>query len=290
MTMTIGSLFSGIGGLELGLEWAGLGPTLWQVEREPYAQTILARHWPDATRYDDVCTVGGKDLAHVDIMCGGFPCQDLSFAGKGAGLAGARSGLWSEYVRIVREVRPRFVIVENVAALLGRGLGRVLGDLAESGYDAWWDCVPASACGAPHRRDRLFIVAYTMRGRTGYQSGRLATSAIDQESREPAPWRSASSLGHGSKDVGCTWTGIGRRSARDPVPIMGRTVNGISQGLDGRWPAGPGQEQYPWEFPRTCEKVPNRQSRLKCLGNAVVPQVGYVIGQVVNEIVKWQER
>ena len=269
MTMTIGSLFSGIGGLELGLEWAGLGPTLWQVEREPYAQTILARHWPDATRYDDVCTVGGKDLAHVDIMCGGFPCQDLSFAGKGAGLAGARSGLWSEYVRIVREVRPRFVIVENVAALLGRGLGRVLGDLAESGYDAWWDCVPASACGAPHRRDRLFIVGYAQSkwgGRT------------DREQERSRYVRGTGGCIDGTKVVSA------------PVSIMGRTVNGISQGLDGRWPAGPGQEQYPWEFPRTCEKVPNRQSRLKCLGNAVVPQVGYVIGQVVNEIVKWQER
>ena len=278
MTMTIGSLFSGIGGLELGLEWAGLGPTLWQVEREPYAQTILARHWPDATRYDDVCTVGGKDLAHVDIMCGGFPCQDLSFAGKGAGLAGARSGLWSEYVRIVREVRPRFVIVENVAALLGRGLGRVLGDLAESGYDAWWDCVPASACGAPHRRDRLFIVAYS----TSKWSAR--THRIRSDCRE----QNGSSIGRGLLDRPSF---NGKSDARGRCfLVLGRTVNGISQGLDGRWPAGPGQEQYPWEFPRTCEKVPNRQSRLKCLGNAVVPQVGYVIGQVVNEIVKWQER
>jgi DNA (cytosine-5)-methyltransferase 1 len=271
MTMTIGSLFSGIGGLELGLEWAGLGPTLWQVEREPYAQTILARHWPDATRYDDVCAVGGQDLARVDVMCGGFPCQDISFAGKGAGLAGARSGLWSEYVRIVREVRPRFVIVENVAALLGRGLGRVLGDLAESGYDAWWDCVPASACGAPHRRDRLFVVAYS------------ASARCEREARArvQGPWRapigSASYLGS-------------VRGNGSNEPDMGRTVNGISRGLDGHWPAGPGQEQYAWEFPRTSPKVPNRQNRLKCLGNAVVPQVGYVIGQVVNEIVKWQER
>lgn len=266
MTMTIGSLFSGIGGLELGLEWAGLGPTLWQVEREPYAQTILARHWPDATRYDDVCTVGGKDLAHVDIMCGGFPCQDLSFAGKGAGLAGARSGLWSEYVRIVREVRPRFVIVENVAALLGRGLGRVLGDLAESGYDAWWDCVPASACGAPHQRDRLFIVAYAVERGLSTERAKLCTARTARD---------------------CSQSD---REGEPTVPVMGRAVNGLSQGLDGHWPAGPGQEQYPWESPRTGEKVPNRQSRLKCLGNAVVPQVGYVIGQVVNEIVKWQER
>ena len=96
----------------------------------------------------------------VDIICGGFPCQDISVAGKGAGIEGSRSGLWSEYARIISEVRPRYVIVENVAALLGRGLERVLGDLAALGFDAEWHCIPASAVGAPHRRDRVWIVAY----------------------------------------------------------------------------------------------------------------------------------
>jgi len=155
---TIGSLFSGIGGLELGLERAGLGPTVWQVEADPFCRRVLAKHWPEAGRYDDVRTA--RDLAPVDIVCGGFPCQDLSYAGSGAGLDGARSGLWFEYLRIVRALRPRFVVVENVPALLTRGLGVVLGGLAESGYDAVWDCIPAQSVGAPHRRDRVFVVAY----------------------------------------------------------------------------------------------------------------------------------
>lgn len=157
--LTIGSLFSGIGGLELGLERAGLGPVVWQVECEPFPLGVLAEHWPEATRYTDVKKVG-NELAPVDIICGGFPCQDISNAGNRAGIGGARSGLWSEFARIVGVVRPRFVVVENVSALLARGMGVVLRDLASLGYDAIWDCVPAAAVGAPHRRDRLFVVAW----------------------------------------------------------------------------------------------------------------------------------
>lgn len=159
--MTIGSLFAGIGGLELGLERAGLGPTIWQVEQDAYCRSVLAKHWPDADRsVTDVCEAGAANLERVDLICGGFPCQDLSYAGKGAGLDGARSGLWFEYLRIIRELRPRFVVVENVAALLARGMDVVLGTLAESGYDALWTSLRASDVGAPHRRERLFIVAY----------------------------------------------------------------------------------------------------------------------------------
>lgn len=157
--LTIGSLFSGIGGLELGLERAGLGPVLWQAEQDPYCQRVLAKHWPVAKRYDDVRDIDGR-AERVDLICGGFPCQDISNAGKRAGMAGERSGLWREYARIIRELRPRFVVVENVSALLGRGFGDVLGDLAACGYDLQWDCVPAAAVGAPHRRDRVFVVAW----------------------------------------------------------------------------------------------------------------------------------
>lgn len=158
--MRVGSLFSGIGGLELGLEWAGVGHTVWQVEKEPFARAVLAKHWPDAERFDDVRTVGAANLPQVDVICGGFPCQDISYAGKGAGLAGERSGLWYEYARIVRELAPRFVVVENVSALLTRGLDAVLGTLASLGYDAEWSCVRASDVGARHRRERVFVVAW----------------------------------------------------------------------------------------------------------------------------------
>ena len=157
--MRIGSLFSGIGGLELGLERAGLGPVIWQCEIDPFARQVLAKHWPNTRRFEDVRSVD-ENAPAVDLICGGFPCQDLSYAGNGAGLEGARSGLWFEYLRVVRALRPRCVVVENVPALLTRGLGVVLGGLAESGYDAQWDCLPAAAVGAPHRRDRLFVVAW----------------------------------------------------------------------------------------------------------------------------------
>jgi DNA (cytosine-5)-methyltransferase 1 len=156
--LTVGSLFSGIGGLDLGLERAGMH-IVWQVEIDAYARRVLARHWPDITRFRDVREVGAHHLSPVDLICGGFPCQDISNAGKKAGITGARSSLWKEFCRIVGALRPRYVLVENVAALTGRGLGVVLGDLASCGYDAEWQCLPAAAVGAPHKRERVFVVA-----------------------------------------------------------------------------------------------------------------------------------
>jgi DNA (cytosine-5)-methyltransferase 1 len=165
--LNVGSLFAGIGGFELGLERAGF-EIEWQVELDPYCRAVLERHFPHAQRFEDVREVGAANLAPVDLICGGFPCQDLSAAGKGAGIDGARSGLWSEFARIVRELRPRYVLVENVPALLtGKGkrwdrapIGRVLGDLAEVGYDAEWARMSAREFGAPHLRQRVWIVAY----------------------------------------------------------------------------------------------------------------------------------
>ena len=157
--MKIGSLFAGVGGLELGLERAGVGHTVWQVELDDFCRSVLTKHWPNVERHADVRAVGSQNLSPVGVICGGFPCVDISFAGLGAGLAGERSGLWWEFARIVRELRPRFVVVENVAALLVRGVDDVLGTLASLGYDAEWSCVRACDVGAPHRRDRLFIVA-----------------------------------------------------------------------------------------------------------------------------------
>src|SRR5690606_38549508 len=157
--MRIGSLFSGIGGLELGLEWSGLGRTVWQVERDPYCRAVLAKHWPSAERFDDVCTVGASTLAPVDLICGGFPCQDVSCAGKGAGLAGERSGLWREYARIVGELQPRWVLVENVLSGASRWLDAVARNLGVLGYATLPLPRAAEDVGAPHRRRRLFVVA-----------------------------------------------------------------------------------------------------------------------------------
>ena len=156
------SLFSGIGGLDLGLERAGM-EIVAHSEIDPYACRVLKKHWPGVPNLGDITKVEwGESIGRVDVIAGGFPCQDISLAGKGAGInEGTRSGLWAEYARAIRHIRPRYVIVENVAALLGRGLDRVLGDLASLGYDAEWSMLSACAFGAPHPRERLFIVAYS---------------------------------------------------------------------------------------------------------------------------------
>jgi DNA (cytosine-5)-methyltransferase 1 len=161
--LTVLDLFSGIGGFSLGLERTGGFKTIAFCEIDPFCRRVLNKHWPEVHIYEDVQKLT-LPAGFADVICGGFPCQDISNAGKGAGIEGERSGLWKEYARIIGEVRPRYVLVENVAALLGRGLGRVLGDLAALGYDAEWHCIPASAVGAPHRRDRVWIVAYSGQG------------------------------------------------------------------------------------------------------------------------------
>ncbi len=158
MTATFGSLFAGIGGFDLGFERAGF-VCRWQVEIDDYATQILEKHWPKVHRQRDIRECGARNLERVDCIIGGFPCQDISYAGRGAGLDGERSGLFFEAVRVVRELQPRYVVLENVAALLTRGLDRVLGTLAEIGYDAEWHCIPAAAVGAPHIRDRVFLIA-----------------------------------------------------------------------------------------------------------------------------------
>lgn len=164
--MKILDLFSGIGGFSLGLERAGMR-TIAFCEVDPVCRRVLQKHWPDVPIFEDVKTLSAKDIHEtVDVICGGFPCQDISLAGKGAGLSGERSGLWYEYRRLIEEIRPRYVVIENVAALRSRGLDQVLWSLTEIGYSAEWHCIPARAVGAPHQRDRVWIVAYPMRSRS----------------------------------------------------------------------------------------------------------------------------
>jgi len=155
------SLFSGIGGLELGLEAAVPGlKTCWQVEQNEFCRQVLKKHWPDAERFEDVRTVELEDIRGADVICGGFPCQDISVAGKGAGLAGERSGLWWEMHRLISLALPRVVVAENVPVLTGRGLSEVLCALARCGYTCEWDTVSAAAVGALHRRNRIFIIGH----------------------------------------------------------------------------------------------------------------------------------
>lgn len=157
-------LFSGIGGFSLGLERTGGFKTVAFCEIDPFCRRVLAKHWPDVPCYEDVRELTAdtlrRDGVAVDVICGGFPCQDVSRAGRKLGLDGERSGLWDEFARLIGELQPRFSLVENTAGLLDDGMEDVLGDLAALGYDADWGCVRASDMGAPHERERVFIVAH----------------------------------------------------------------------------------------------------------------------------------
>jgi DNA (cytosine-5)-methyltransferase 1 len=275
-TFRLLDLFSGIiGGFSLGLERSGGFQTVAFCEIDPYCRRVLAKHWPEVPCYDDVRTLTADRLAAdgigVDAICGGFPCQDISVAGKGAGIEGERSGLWAEYARIIGELRPRYVIVENVAALLGRGLGRVLGDLAEIGYDAEWHCIPASAVGAPHRRDRLWIVAHP-------SGERCADGRVCSGSSENRKVRHAI-IGNGGQDVADTMLHNvkGKLPRRfDPQEwqrSVERQIRSCNHG-GGWWSVEP-------DVGRVAARVPSRVDRLRALGNAVVPQVVELIGRAI---------
>jgi DNA (cytosine-5)-methyltransferase 1 len=164
-------LFSGIGGFSLGLERAGM-TTVAFCEIEPYPRKVLAKHWPNVPIYEDVRDVSKQRLdadgiRDIDVITGGFPCQDISLAGHQRGIEAERSGLWSELARTIGDFRPRYAIIENVSALLsgagGAWFARVLRDLASIGYDAEWHCIPAFVAGGIHSRDRVWVIAYPVR-------------------------------------------------------------------------------------------------------------------------------
>ena len=251
--MTIGSLFSGIGGLELGLEWAGLGPVKWQVENDAFCRRVLERHWPDAERFDDVRNVSARELEPVDVVCGGFPCQDISLAGRGDGIDGARSGLWSEFARIVGELRPRFVVVENVATLVTRGLDRVFGDLAEGGYDAIWFPLRASDIGASHRRERIFIVAHANGREIGIESKR-------EPKRDPTTEHQRSGDQLGNSDSGRLKSG---REVRTRKPVASRSSEELAHTAgEGRTRSKQGNERQRRAEPeRTGEALADTHQR-----------------------------
>ena len=254
-------LFSGIGGFSLGLERTGGFSTVAFCEIEEFPRKVLAKHWPGVPCYHDVRELTAARLAAdgihgIDVITGGFPCQDVSSAGRQAGLSeGTRSGLWSEIIRLYCELRPQFIIVENVANLLsgpsdkpGGWFGRVLGDLAEVGLYAEWHCVPASHVGALHGRDRVWILAYTERvGWCGMaESFKIKPTPFNIESFEPGGPNPLQLL----PSVGELFT--------NPICDIERNDDGISEGM----------------------------GRLKGAGNAVVPQIPELIGYAILESIK----
>ena len=294
MTLRMIDTFSGIGGFSLAARWLGGIETVQFVEREPYCRTILRKHWPDVPIHDDICTFSPAPRS-ADVICGGFPCQDISQAGKGAGLAGSRSGLFYELLRVVRLVEPKYIVLENVAAILGRGLDDVLGALAEAGYDAEWACIPAAAVGACHQRDRWWCVAYAQGERRG-EGPRQGASQAGPE---------GPGAGNGAAGFAADTQGEQRHDGgpADPARSAGAAAKpGDGDGADAAYPhsqrlEGPdelGSSGAPWPAaiarlspdwrsylsePVLCrgdDGLSCRVDRLKSLGNAVVPQVAMV--------------
>ncbi len=284
-------LFSGIGGFSLGLERTGGFETVAFCEIEEFPRRVLKKHWPEVPCYHDVRTLTAdalrRDGIAVDVITGGFPCQDISVAGKGVGLDGERSGLWREIVRLAGELRPEYVILENVAALLGRGLGRVLGDLAALGYDAEWHCIPAGRLGAPHERDRIWVVAYPncWGGRAEPARGHISNwqnpgrqEADSMLGAIPAPnsqWYLADTNAandHGERR---------RQYHRAEVAVHPRHTGLAGQishdGWDTPWP------QFLADICRVDDGLRGGLDKagFAALGNAVVPQIPELIGRAI---------
>jgi DNA (cytosine-5)-methyltransferase 1 len=213
----VGSLFAGIGGFDLAARWMGW-ETAWFSEIDPYASAVLAKHWPGVPNHGDITTIDFTQVGPVDLLCGGFPCQDISKNSPRAsgGINGERSGLWREYLGAIRVLRPHYVVVENVPALFVRGFERVLGDLAALGYDAEWEVFPACAVGAPQSRDRLWVLAYPASERVeGDWPARVEVACLPGKSWLPR------------RD------GAGARETQwEAEPSMGRLVNGIPAWVD----------------------------------------------------------
>lgn len=230
--MKVGSLFSGVGGFDLGFERAGF-EVAYQVEFDKHAQAVLKRHWPNTPLFEDVRNVTAAELPAVDVLVGGFPCQDLSVAGRRAGLAGARSGLFYEFARIIEETGPEWVVIENVPGLLssrgGRDMGAVLGTLSELGYGWAYRVLDSQYFGVPQRRRRVFIV-----GRAGARSRSCAEVLFEPESvlGNPPPSRTP-----GQEVAGSLGGGAGNRGWCNDLDRSGAFVNvspTLTGGAEGR--------------------------------------------------------
>ena len=257
--MTHGSLFSGIGGIDLGFERAGI-ETVWQIEMNAYCKRILRKNFPEAELFTDVTKAGRHNLKQVDVISGGFPCQDISIAGRQAGLAGKKSGLWFEMLRIIDELRPRFAVIENVANLVRLGLARVVSDLTRIGYDCEWQIISANDAGAPHLRRRMFIISYP----SGFRFTR------------PQNVNGADGIRLWEKPIS-----IVRPDCCKLHHSVGRQLrlrNANAQGIpkSDHWRSEP-------RLARVANGIPNQMDRIHALGNAVVPQVAQYIGELLMQ-------
>lgn len=283
--MNVGSLFSGIGGIELGFEREGF-ETKWFVEKDAFCQSVLRKHWPKVKIYGDVTSVDFRKTEPIDVLTGGFPCQDISVAGKGKGITGERSGLWKEYFRAIREIRPKFAVIENVSILTKRGLNVILADLAEIGYDAEWLCLQAKDFGAPHRRERIFIIAYP--NSNGFNESDSTSKSMEVK------------VGKVSESKQIRERRIDESATGSPIFITDSWSNRIQwikqKVLQGNNEFSRFKNVKTIEDLRGRPDIPepllwgnnnglsNRVDRIKSLGNSVVPQVAQFIARRIKEV------
>lgn len=240
----VGSLFAGMGGFDEAAKVVGWR-TAWVSEIEPYACALLEYFFPGVPNHGDIIQIDFTRVEPVEVLCGGFPCQDISKAGNGDGIDGKRSGLWSHYARAIGVLRPRYAVVENVPTLTRRGLGRVLGDLADLGYDAEWHCLSAAHVGAPHGRDRIWICAYPFGAVADSDGLGWLHRSLDQLTTSPG-WDAECDVGAGGANVAHGHWAV--------EPAVGRLVDGL----------------------------PYREERIACLGNAIVPQVAELLFRAIQ--------
>jgi len=260
--MTVGSLFAGIGGFDLGFEREGF-EVRWQVEKDEFCRKVLAKHWPDVKRYEDIRDVGAHNLEPVNIICGGFPCQPFSAAGKRLGTADDRD-LWPEMYRVIQEIEPSWVVAENVYPLTSIQQGlvfeRMLSDLEDEGYEVGSFGIPACAVDAKHIRMRIWIMAYSNNKRQSQPEGdeHKKRRWVVNSNKAMAYASSARLEGHrnGTSRTEQEYTAISSTRRWEPEPELGRVAHGI----------------------------PHRMDRIKSLGNAVVPQLIQITARIIMEV------
>ncbi|WP_038245092.1 DNA cytosine methyltransferase [Virgibacillus salexigens] len=279
-------LFAGIGGISLGAEWAGI-ETIALCEREPFCQKVLNKHWPDVPIFDDIRTLNrqaleerGIDVGTIDIISGGFPCQPYSIAGKRKGTEDDRD-LWPEMFRIIKEIKPAWVVGENVANFVNMELDRTISDLESIGYEVQSFVIPACAVNAKHRRDRTFIVAHSNSiGRNNGGNNWKERQVQNEQHRNDKESQSE---------------GVGRiNRTREICSVLSDST---SERLEGDSRRIPKRERLTWkdrwatepDVGRVANGISNRVDRLKGLGNAVVPQQIYPIFKAIVEINKLNE-
>lgn len=292
--ITAASFFTGIGGLDLAAIAAGFRVTHMS-EIDDYARAVLRTRFPDTTLLGDIRHVHANDIGSPDVIFGGFPCQDISASGKGLGLAGKRSGLYFHLERLISDVRPRGLILENVAVISVRGGTRIVAGLAALGYDTTWITVPASRFGSPQNRARWFLLGYSGSERLHAAASSRALSRDTDgsgEIRQSHQRVGVSNAPESTRPTRRTAVGLRRQSRMDAQSRMGRDAHGVPAGLDisqhkftaGSWTVAP-----PDEPSRLASPEPQAAHRLTALGNAVVPQQAYPIFVTLHKILNEED-